>query len=93
MKVFFFLFVPRFFRNSQKHIFLQISNLDEKHEYDNKTFFDNISCDDFLTYQLQFKWKTALDEIKNTRQNANEYKLYQEEIEASQKEIGPKPKE
>ena len=36
--------------------FVNISNdYFETHTYDNETFFNNISCEDYLIYQLQFK--------------------------------------
>lgn len=65
---------------NRKFAFSHINNMDEQHEYDNKVFYDNISCEDYLIYQLQFKWRTAIDEIKHAKQNAEKYVQYQEEI-------------
>lgn len=63
-----------------KYSFSIINSLDEQHEYDNETFFNNISCKDYLIYQLQFKWRVALGEIKHAQSNAEKYNMYQEEV-------------
>lgn len=45
--------------------FSDCENLDEEHTYDNSAFFDTISCEDYLIYQLQFQQYRILRETQN----------------------------
>ena len=56
------------------------SNHSEKHTYDNKDFYDSISCQDYLIYQLQFKKYDVLKDIKNVLSNKHKYNLYCNEV-------------
>ena len=37
--------------------FLKIKNFDMSHSYDNENFYSDISCQDYLTYELVYKQK------------------------------------
>lgn len=51
-----------------------------KHDYDNETFFNTISPQDYLTYQLQFTQKQVLQNISNASFNNEMFEQYSEEI-------------
>ncbi len=62
--------------NSQYDFYTNIRNFDEKHTYDNQNFYNDISCEDYLIYNLQFKKWDIQKEIKlvaNNRANYNKY--------------------
>ena len=65
--------------NSKYH-FLSVPNFDQAHIYDNENFYDSISCEDYLLYQLQFKKKNVEDAIKCVETNKETYELYRREI-------------
>ena len=50
--------------NSQYDFYEDFANLDEFYTYDNERYFDNISCRDFLIYQLQ---STKFEAEKNAK--------------------------
>ena len=45
--------------------FSDCEKLDEEHTYDNSAFFDTISYEDYLIYQLQFQQYRILRETQN----------------------------
>lgn len=53
---------------------------DKIHTYDNEIFYESISCEDYLTYQLQFNLKEIQNEIRNMSINKERYNLYSKEI-------------
>ncbi len=63
-----------------KYQFCNVSDLNEKKDYDNKKFYDNISCEDYLIYELQFKQKFVYEQIRNAKNNRTEYQKYEAEI-------------
>ena len=66
--------------NSKYNFYKSANNYNEKHTYDNEIFYDSISCEDYLIYQLQFKKYNVEKEIKFIYSNKTFYKLYCEEI-------------
>ena len=53
-------------------------NFDQKQYYDNETHYFNISCEDYLLYQLQFLQNKIKKEIKICTANQEYYKRYLE---------------
>ena len=53
---------------------------DESYAYDNEIYFDSISCEDYLIYQLQFKKNNIIKEIKNIDNNNQMYAKYCQDI-------------
>lgn len=51
------------------------------HTYDNVNFFNNISCEDYLIYMLQFNKKIIEIEIKNIAHNRNLNVRYRQKID------------
>lgn len=66
--------------NAKYDFYNQIYNFDEEYVYDNENFYENISCEDFLIYQLQFKKLNIENEIKKIDKNKLNYDLYCEDI-------------
>lgn len=61
--------------------FVNISNdYFETHTYDNEIFFNNISCEDYLIYQLQFKKFEIEKAIKSIKYNITLYEKYINEL-------------
>ena len=50
-------------------------------EYDNETFYDSISCKDYITYELQFIRYDVYKEIEGVKGNQIKYKEYKKEVE------------
>ena len=55
--------------------------------YDNQNFYNDISCRDYLTYQLQFKKKEISEQIFKAEKNRENYRKYRDELK-SINEIG-----
>ena len=62
--------------------FSAIKGMDEEHTYDNEKMFENISCEDYLIYQLQFKSNQIINQFHCAKRNAELYKIYCSEIAA-----------
>ena len=61
---------------NSKYIHLAHSNYDTAYTYDNQIFYNNISCEDFLIYQLQYKKnivKRLISYINNSKTNYAAY--------------------
>lgn len=56
--------------------FKVIPNFNMKHSYDNEIFYHDISCQDYLTYQLVYNQKKVNLAIKDTIENKNIYENY-----------------
>lgn len=69
--------------NSEFTFFPEI-NYDQSHIYDNKTFYESISCEDYLIYQLQYYAKKIGEQIEKTDCNVTEYRKYIERIKTLQ---------
>lgn len=67
--------------NEQFGFHNDISDFDERHTYDNAFFYNNISCEDYLIYQLQFKKSNVQKAINNTEYNKKLYPQYQQEVD------------
>ena len=60
--------------------FIKIKNFDMSHSYDNENFYRDISCQDYLTYELVYKQKEVSRALKNTLINKNNYDEYSEKL-------------
>lgn len=65
---------------NNKYAFKHIQNFDMTHNYDNEAFYQTISPEDYLIYQLVYKSHTVRSAIKDARENKRLYKLYQNQI-------------
>lgn len=63
-----------------KYKFYHIENLDMEHAYDNENSFNEISCQDYLTYQLQFKQREVLSQISQAKSNKQNYEKYKQDL-------------
>lgn len=52
-----------------------------EYKYDNDISFNNVSCSDYLIYQLQYDKKVIEEEIKKETINRNRIKKYLEEVD------------
>lgn len=65
--------------NSRYHFFPYI-NFDQCHTYDNESFYNNISCEDYLIYQLQYMEKKIFKQIEKVKSNSQQYSKYLDEV-------------
>ena len=49
---------------NQRYIFYPYIDLNQTHTYDNENFYVNISCSDYLIYQLQYLSPKIFDQVK-----------------------------
>ena len=61
---------------NEKYSFNFIPNYDMDNSYDNEIFFNSISPQDYLTYQLVFKKKEIHSAISFAKENERLYKVY-----------------
>lgn len=54
---------------NDEYKFIEIPKYNMEHSYDNKNFYDDISCQDFLTYQLVSKEEDIKNAIENAEKN------------------------
>ncbi len=65
---------------NNKYQFKNIPNLDMKHRYDNENFYEDISCQDYLTYELVDNQKKVNAALKDTLDNKKLFEKYKKEI-------------
>ena len=65
--------------NEQYH-FTEVAVCSFRHEYDNRHYFDMISTEDYLIYQLNFRKKEVLREIKNAESNKRLFSVYEKRV-------------
>ncbi len=66
---------------NKKYNFFVIPDFNMKHSYDSETFYDNISPEDYLVYQLTYIDKKVEKAMKETLLNKSMYQEYEKEIE------------
>lgn len=59
-------------------------NYNQSHIYDNERYYDNISCQDFLIYKLQYQADDICQQIKNINHNKTAYQEYINKIKTLQ---------
>lgn len=65
---------------NSRYDFCYYNNFDQHYTYDNANFFNNVTCEDFLLYQLQTVWEEVSSQIKRINYNRKQYPLYLEEL-------------
>lgn len=67
---------------NNRYEFLDIDNFDQQHTYDNETHYNNISCNDYLIYQLQYMRQAVSSQIKKIQTNSQRYSNYMNEVKS-----------
>lgn len=65
---------------NSRYSFFPYVSFDQSHTYDNENYYNTISCDDYLIYQLQFMRKKIFDQINKINSNKQLYSSYTNEI-------------
>ena len=65
-----------------KYRFFNHINFNQSHTYDNENFYCDISCIDYLIYQLQFISEQVINQINREKENGRLYKAYLNEIKS-----------
>ena len=66
--------------NNEYH-FYTIKHFDMSHSYDNENFYGDISCQDYLTYELVYKQKEVSKALKDTLSNKINYEEYSKRVD------------
>ena len=69
---------------NQQYVFYPYIDFNQTHTYDNEKFYDNISCSDYLIYQLQYLSPKIFDQVKKVDSNKQKYQNYLCEVESIQ---------
>ena len=64
---------------NKRYKFYKVCDYEFTHTYDNEPFYNSISCQDYLIYQLQFKRDELLKNTHNAYENGVLYKEYLKE--------------
>lgn len=65
---------------NNKYSFHAIKHFDMEHSYDNENMYGDISCRDYLTYELVYYQKQVNKALKDTLENKNLFNQYSKEI-------------
>jgi len=65
---------------NNKYSFTPCKNYDMSHTYDNENFYGDISCRDYLIYQLQYIGGKVSEQIKQVKLNNDLYSKYLAEV-------------
>lgn len=65
--------------------FFDVINFAENYTYDNEKIYSNISCADYLIYELQHKQNEISKQIKNAASNRKQYEEYSKKVKDIQK--------
>ena len=65
---------------NSKYNLLPVKEFSLSYDYDSDVNFDNVSCLDFMIYELQFHGKAIMQNMNNNLKNMMEYKLYEKEV-------------
>lgn len=65
---------------NQQYNFYSNICFDQSHTYDNENFYDAISCEDYLIYQLQYIRKKLFEQINKIKMNNQLYSKYLNDI-------------
>lgn len=68
---------------NRKYKYYPYVSFDLFHVYDNRNFFDTISCEDYLIYDLQFNKRKVLEQINRIEYNKKIYLDYKKEVNNS----------
>lgn len=67
---------------NSRYSFYPYIDFNQYYTYDNEKYYNNISCTDYLIYQLQFIGKKVSDQIHNINFNKRQYSNYLSETKA-----------
>ncbi len=73
--------------NKKYNFHNEFSNFNQSHVYDNEIFYNSISCEDYLIYQLQFIKYDVEKEIDKIKENNFSFKKYCDDV-STIKEFG-----
>ncbi len=65
-----------------RYDFYPYLSFDQTHIYVNENFFDNVLCQDYLIYQLQYIRQALFAQINKVKANKTKYPKYLEEIQS-----------
>lgn len=65
---------------NEKYPFTEVKSFDESYVYDNEDFYNNISCRDYLIYQLQFLRNEMFVQCSKANFNRGKNELYCREV-------------
>lgn len=65
---------------NKKFNFRHIANFDTSHSYDNENMYGDITCKDYLIYQLVYMQKDIKNAVSNISYNQEMFSLYEKEI-------------
>ncbi len=65
---------------NSRYVFYSYNNQTITNTYDNQAYYDLISCEDYLIYQLQYTQKDISYASKNVQENKDLFKDYSKEI-------------
>lgn len=66
---------------NRKYHFESIKPIKMSYRYDNEDVFNDLRCEDYLTYNLGFVKEEVKQQLKISLNNKNQYVLYEKEIE------------
>ena len=66
--------------NKKYKFYIEFKNFDISNVYDNEINYNNVSCEDYLIYQLQYMSKNVDNEIKKIVYNRVNYRLYKDDV-------------
>ena len=69
---------------NQQYVFHPSVNFNQTHTYDNERFYDDISCSDYLIYQLQQLSPKIFEQANKIDSNKQKYQHYLCEVESIQ---------
>lgn len=64
-----------------KYAFYPYVSYDQSHTYDNENFYNDISCEDYLIYQLQYIGNRVSEQIEKININSKLYSAYLHELD------------
>lgn len=62
--------------------FVKIKDCDLHHTYDSEDMFNEISCTDYLIYELVYNYRPIIENLNNTLYNKEQYIIYANDIKS-----------
>ena len=70
---------------NKNYIFFAIKTFNMNHNYDNENMYRDITCEDYLIYELVYLKSEILENIQNVLENQRQYKKYSYDVHAAMK--------
>lgn len=67
-------------RINSNYLFSKSRIFDEVNTYDNENIYNDLLCIDYLIYQLQYKWKEVMNDIRLINDNILKFDIYKKEV-------------